>query len=263
WAVAIFCTVLIAVSYFCYNALGSDLLPAMDEGGFILDYLSPAGSSLADTDRMVNQVERILQQTPEVETTSRRTGLQLGLAAVTEANRGDFTVKLKRDRDRGVEEIISDVRAKVNKQLPALDVEFPQLLQDMIGDLTSAPEPIVIKMFSENPELLRQWGPRVGDALKKTRGVVDVLNGIENTISGPAMEFHVDPTVAARAGFTPDEVELDTSAILQGEPASAPVVLNGRSYTIRVRFPEYTRSSVDQIRNTLLSSQTGSRATLG
>src|SRR5581483_9807808 len=166
WAVAIFCAVLIAVSYFCYNALGSDLLPAMDEGGFILDYLSPAGSSLADTDRMVNQVERILQQTPEVETTSRRTGLQLGLAAVTEANRGDFTVKLKRDRDRGVEEIISDVRAKVNKQLPALDVEFPQLLQDMIGDLTSAPEPIVIKMFSENPELLRQWGPRVGDALK-------------------------------------------------------------------------------------------------
>ena len=119
-------------------------------------------------------------------TTSRRTGLQLGLAAVTEATRGDFTVKLKRNRKRGVDEVIADVRKKVNKQVPTLDVEFAQLLQDMIGDLTSAPEPIVIKMFSENPDLLRQWGPRVGDAIKKIQGVVDVKNGIENTISGPA-----------------------------------------------------------------------------
>jgi len=172
-------------------------------------------------------------------------------------------VKLKRNRDRGVEEVIADVREKVNKQVPTLDVEFPQLLQDMIGDLTSAPEPIVIKMFSENAGLLRQWGPRVGDAIKKIHGVVDVLNGVENTISGPAMAFQVNPTVTARSGFTPDEVELDTSAILQGEPAPAPVVVNGRAYTIRVRFPEYTRASVDSIRNTLLSSQAGSRATLG
>jgi CzcA family heavy metal efflux pump len=263
WAVAIFCVALIGASYFCYDALGSDLLPEMDEGGFILDYLSPAGSSLADTDRLLNQVQKILQETPEVETTSRRTGLQLGLATVTEANRGDFTVKLKRNRERGVDEVVAEVREKVNTQVPTLEVEFPQLLQDMIGDLTSAPEPIVIKMFSENPDLLKQWGPRVGDAIKKIHGVVDIKNGIEDTISGPAMEFHVDPTVAARSGFTPDEVELDTSAILQGEPASAPVVVNGRAYTIRVRFPDYTRASVEAIRNTLLSSQTGSRATLG
>ena len=176
----------------------------------------------------MNQVQKILQDTPEVETTSRRTGLQLGLAAVTEANTGDFTVKLKRDRSRGIDEVIADVRKRVTTQVPTLDIEFTQLLQDMIGDLTSAPQPVVIKMFSENADLLRQWGPRAGDAIKKIHGVVDIQNGIENTISGPALEFHVDPTVAARAGFSPDEVELDTSAILQGEPASAPVVLNGR-----------------------------------
>ncbi len=263
WATGIFCVLLVGASYFCYNALGSDLLPAMDEGGFILDYIAPPGSSLADTNRLLNQVQKILQDTPEVENTSRRTGLQLGLAAVTEANTGDFTVKLKRQRSRGVEEVIADVRKRVTTEVPTLDVEFAQLLQDMIGDLTSAPEPVVIKMFSQNPDLLRQWGPRVGDAIKKIHGVVDVQNGIENTISGPAMEFHVDPTVAARSGFSPDEVELDASAILQGEPASAPVVVNGRAYTIRVRFPEYTRASVEAIRNTLLSSQTGSRATLG
>src|ERR1700730_14324853 len=234
---ALFSIALIVGSYFCYKSLGSDLLPGMDEGGFILDYIMPAGSSLEETNRIVTAVERILRGTPEVESTSRRTGMQLGLAQVTEANTGDITVRLKRARDRSGEEVIADVRAKIKKAEPVLDVEFPQLLQDMIGDLTSAPEPVVIKLFSQDTELLQRWAPQVGDTIKKIPGVVDVLNGIENTISGPATVFRVDPVVTARSGFTPQEVELDASAILQGEPASPPVVVADRSYTIRVRFP--------------------------
>ncbi len=258
------CLVLIAVSFFCYQALGRDLLPSMDEGGFILDYLMPAGSSLDDTNRVLLGVEKILQATPEVETTSRRTGLQLGLAAVTEANQGDFSVKLKRDRERGIEDITSDVRSKVKEKYPQLDVEFIQVLQDMIGDLTDSPEPMEIKLFSQDPKLLAEWAPKVADKVKKVKGVVDVEDGIENTISGPAIVMNVDPVVAARAGFTPEEVELDASAILQGEPAATPVVVNDRSYTIRVRFPESTRSNLEQIRDTVItSSSSGKTATLG
>jgi multidrug efflux pump subunit AcrB len=261
---AVGCAVLIAGSFFCYRALGSDLLPEMDEGGFILDYLMPAGSSLADTNEVLLGVEKILKATPEVEGTSRRTGLQLGLAAVTEANSGDFSVKLKSDRDRGIDEVISEVRAKVNKQYPQLDVEFIQVLQDMIGDLTSSPEPIEIKLFSPDPALLKQWAPKVAAKIKAIKGVADVKDGIENTISGPAIVMNVDPVVAARSGFTPQEIELDASAILQGEPAATPVVVNDRSYTIRVRFPESTRATLEEIRNTMLtSSSTGKTATLG
>src|SRR5207247_10627346 len=113
---------------------------------------------------------------------------------------------------------------------PALGVEFPQVLQDMIGDLTSAPEPVVIKLFAQDPDVLRNWAPKVAGAIKKIPGVVDVLDGVENTISGPATVFNVDPAVTARAGFTPQEVETDTAAILQGETATAPVVVNDRSY---------------------------------
>ncbi len=255
---------LIAGSYVCYNNLGSDLLPAMDEGGFVLDYIMPAGSSLDETNRVIKDVEGILRATPEVESTSRRTGMQLGLATVTEANTGDIAVKLKRTRNRSIDEVIADVRAKVNKREPMLDIEFTQILQDMIGDLiTSTPEPVAIKLFCQDPALLRQWAPQVGDAIKKIKGVVDILNGIDDTISGPAMLFQVDPAVAARAGFTPEEIELDASAIMQGEPATAPVVVNDRAYTIRVRFPPETRSSVEAIRNTLLVSSTGKTATLG
>jgi CzcA family heavy metal efflux pump len=257
------CALLVVASYFGYNALGSDLLPAMDEGGFILDYLMPAGSSLADTNEVLLGVEKILKSTPEVDTTSRRTGLQLGLAAVTEANTGDFSVKLKSKRSRSIDEVISSVRDKVNDEYPQLDVEFIQTLQDMIGDLSNSPEPIEIKLFSQNPDLLREWGPKIGDRIKKIDVVKDVKNGIENTISGSAVVMSVDPIVAARAGFTPQEIELDASAILQGEPAPPPVILNGRAYPIRVRFPEESRSSLAQIQNTMITSSTGKTATLG
>jgi len=253
----------IVAAYGSYRLLGSDLLPEMDEGGFILDYIMPAGSALAETNQVLTGVEQILSGTPEVESTSRRTGLQLGLAAVTEANTGDISVKLKRTRDRGSDEVISELRDKVTKRYPMLDVEFVQLTQDMIGDLTSVPEPIAIKLFSQDPALLKQWAPQVGEAIKKLPGVVDVLDGIENTISGPATLFTVNQAMAARAGFTPQELETNIAAIMQGEPAPTPVVVNDRAYTIRVRFPESTRASVGAITSTLLVSSTGRTGTLG
>jgi multidrug efflux pump subunit AcrB len=210
---------LIGVGFFCYARLGTDLLPAIDEGQFVLDYIMPAGASLADTNRVVTHVERILRGVPEVASTSRRTGLQLGLAAVTEANTGDILVRLSTKRRRSTEEVIEDVRAQVTQAEPVLDVEFTQVLQDMIGDLTSAPEPVVIKLFSENRAMLDAWAPKVAERIKTIPGIVDVRNGIENTVSGPAIVFAVDPVVTAKAGFTPREVEVDASAVLQGEEA--------------------------------------------
>jgi multidrug efflux pump subunit AcrB len=262
-ALSVVSLLVIVAAYGSYRFLGSDLLPEMDEGGFILDYIMPAGSSLSETNQVLTGVERILSATPEVEGTSRRTGLQLGLATVTEANTGDISVKLKRKRDRGSDEVISEVRDKVKKRYPMLDTEFIQLTQDMIGDLTSVPEPIAIKLFSQDAALLKQWAPQVAEAIKKLPGVVDVLDGIENTISGPATLFKVDQGMAARAGFTPQELETNIAAIMQGEPAPTPVVLNDRAYTIRVRFPESTRASVDAIKSTLLVSSTGRTGTLG
>jgi CzcA family heavy metal efflux pump len=260
---ALGCLVLVLGTWFAYRALGSDLLPEMDEGGFILDYIMPAGSSLTETNRVLEHVERILRATPEVESTSRRTGLQMGLAAVTEANTGDITVKLKSKRDRGIDEVMADIREQIKKTEPELDVEFTQVLQDMIGDLSNAPEPIQIKIFANDQALLNQLGPRVADAIGKINGVVDVQNGIENTISGPATNFRVKPTVAARLGFTPSEVAADATSILDGLTTTEPLIANGRPYTIRIRLGDETRSSLDAIQNTVFNSSTGHTATLG
>jgi CzcA family heavy metal efflux pump len=261
-ALVAICVVLILAGYFSYRGLGSDLLPEMDEGAFILDYFTPAGTSLTETNRILEHVDQILHRLPEVSITSRRTGLQMGLAAVTEANTGDFTVRLKTDRSRSIDEVIADAREQIHAAEPSLDMEFTQILQDMIGDLSNSPEPIQIKLFSNDHNLLLTLGPRVQQAIAKIPGVVDTQNGVDNTISGPATNFQIDPVVAGRLGFTPTEVAEDATSILDGLPTNNPVISDGRPYTIRVRLPEANRASLDAIENTVFNSSTGHTSTL-
>jgi CzcA family heavy metal efflux pump len=263
WWLAGLSVLLVVSSYACYRFSGNDLLPEMDEGDFTLDYLTPAGSSLSETNRMVLHMEKIINSVPEVESSSRRTGLELGPAAVTEANRGDILVKLKKKRSRSIDEIIEEVRAKVHQQEPAVDVEFIQLLQDMIGDLVGEREPIQIKLFSQNSQEAEKWAPKIADAIKKIDGVKDVFDGIENTISGPALSFQIDPVVTARAGFSPEEVATDAAALVEGEPAATPVISNDRVYRVRARFPKNNRASLESVRDTVLTSSSGRTATLG
>ena len=257
------CLVLVVLGFVGYRLLGTDQLPEMDEGGFILDYTMPAGTSLTETDRVLRHVEQILKSTAEVESISRRTGLQMGLAAVTEANYGDFTVKLKDKRGRAIDEVISDVRQEVRKSEPELDVEFTQVLQDMINDLANAPEPIYIKVFNPDPVVLAHVAPRIADTIKKVPGIVDVLNGVDNTISGPATNFQVNPAVAARMGFTAEEVSTDATAIVEGLDTQTPIIQNARPYAVRVRYGPEHRASFDAITNTVINSATGKIATLG
>jgi len=268
WLLAVLAAVLIVVSFFCYRHIGSDLLPPMDEGSFILDYVTPPGSSLEETNRMLEHILQIVHSVPEVASTSRRTGLQLGLAAVTEANTGDIAVKLKTDRSRDVWAIMDEIRAKAARQEPAVSVDFVQKLQDMIGDLTGGPQPVFIELFSPDAELLNSWAPKVADAIGNIRvggrhPVVDIDNGIDSTTSGPAIVYHVNMAKAAHAGFTPQDVVTEADAMLDGVPAAQPAVVNDRPYTLRIRFPSAARSSLRAMNNTLLISPAGQLASLG
>jgi CzcA family heavy metal efflux pump len=263
WALVVISLTLVIIGFFAYSALGSDLLPSMDEGSFILDYIMPAGSSLATTGQALDRVEKILRSVPEVSITTRRTGLQLGLAAVTEANTGDISVRLKTKRLRPIDDIISDVRQQIKEQVPELDVEFTQVLEDMINDLSNSPEPVQIKLFSNDVSLLHDLGPKVQAAISAIPGIVDTQNGVDNTLSGPATAFQVNPALASRLGFTVQEVAEDATSLLDGIPATDPVIVNGRPYTVRVRLSEEHRASLSAIENTVFNSSTGHTATLG
>ena len=263
WWLTGFALLLVAASYFSYNALGSGLLPKMDEGEFTVDYVMPPGASLAETNRAVEKAIDIIHTIPEVVATSRRTGLQLGLAAVTEANTGDISVRLTNHRSRSIFAIMAELQDKISAQDPVLDIDLHQTLEDMIGDLTNAPQPVVVQLFCDDPALLRRWAPVVGDSISKVPGVVGVLDGIDDTISSPETIYQIHPAVTATSGFTPDEVATDSDALLDGVVAPTPMIVNSREYDIRVRFPEQYRATPEAMDNTVFVSPSGTTASLG
>ena len=263
WTIGVIAAVLLVAGYFAYNTLGTNLLPEMDEGAFIMDCTMPAGSSLESTKTVMDEVDKILKDTPEVLITTKRTGLQLGLAAVTESNYGDYSVRLKTDRKRDISQIIDDVRGRVKEAVPMLDVEYTQVLEDMIGDLSNSPEPIQVKLFSNDANLLHELGPKVQAAIAAIPGIVDTQNGVDNTLSGPATTFQVNPTIASRLGFTPQEIAEDATSLLDGLAATDPIIIDGRPYTVRVRMSDEHRTSLEAIQNTVFNSASGKTATLG
>jgi len=253
WLVLIVIAAVLAGSYLLYRTLGSEFLPEFDESAFVLDYWAPPGSSLTETDHMLKHVEGLLMKTPEVESYSRRTGLELGLF-VTEPNRGDFAVKLKQGHKRGTEDVISDLRKQIEESEPALEIEFVGIVPDVIGDLQGNPEPIEIKLFSENAAALQDKADEVETAIKKVTGVVDTKNGV--IVSGPAVTFNIDPQRASRFGVNAKDIADTVETAMSGEAASA-ILQQDRLIRVRVIFPSDLRTSLDKVRALQVRSATG------
>ncbi|HEY6802122.1 MAG TPA: efflux RND transporter permease subunit [Pyrinomonadaceae bacterium] len=253
WIVVAIMVMVLAGSYLLYTQLGSEFLPAFDESAFVLDYLAPPGASLEETDRMLRHVEDFLKETPEVESYSRRTGLELGLF-ITEPNTGDFAVKLKPGHKRSTEEVEAELREKLAEAEPALEVEFVGILPDMIGDLTSSPEPIEIKLFSEDAKALEAKAEEVEGVIKKVSGVVDTFSGV--VVSGPAFTFRIDPMKAAQFGVNATDVAETASTAMTGEAASA-ILQQDRLITVRVIFSQDVRTSLDKVRALQMQAANG------
>lgn len=242
--VFLFIGALLLIAYGIYRVLGTEFLPSFDEGAFVLDYVAPPGSSLQETDRMLRHIESMLKSTPDVESYSRRTGLQLGLA-ITEPNTGDFLVKLKSGDRRSTDDVTAELRHKIESSEPALRVEFAGILSDLIGDLTSSPAPIEIRLFSEDTPSLERTAQQVAASIARVPGVVDVFNGI--VISGPAITFQIDPQRAAMFGISASDLSETISAALGGTVASS-VIQRNRLIGVRVLLPRSYATSIDQLR---------------
>ncbi len=245
--------VILAATYLLYNNIGSDFMPDMDEGTFVLDYNSPPGTSLPETDRMLMKVEKMLMTVPEVESYSRRTGTQLGFF-ITEPNRGDYLVKLKKDRSRDIYEVIADVRERIASSEPSLRVEFGQLMMDVIGDLTNNPSPVEIKIFGSDVHVLQAKADEVRSLITSVPGVVDAFNGI--VISGPSFIVHIDPLKASLAGLTATEVTDELSAIMRGR-AESQIQRGEKLIPVRVRYPDSYHSDMEKIESLRLMNSSG------
>jgi len=253
WLVLMVVVVVLTGSYLLYHSLGSEFLPEFDESAFVLDYWAPPGASLAETDRILRHVEELLQTTPEIEGYSRRTGLELGLF-VTEPNRGDFAVKLKPGHSRDTQEVIAELRKKIEESEPALEIEFVGILPDLIGDLSSSPEPVEIKLFSEDAAALHQKAEEIEQTIKKLEYVVDTKSGV--IVSGPAITFNIDPQRASRFGVSATDIANTATTAMSGDAASS-ILQQDRLIKVRVIFPPELRTSLDKLRALQVRSSSG------
>ncbi|HTY56050.1 MAG TPA: efflux RND transporter permease subunit [Candidatus Binataceae bacterium] len=228
--------------------LGTDYLPEMDEGAFVLDYITPAQSTLNDTDELLRKIETILKDTPEVAAFARRTGTQRGFQ-LSESNTGDITVQLKANRSRGIDEIMDSVRERVLGQVPGVQVDFSQVLQDLIGDLSGTPQPIEVKVFGSDQSAIEGTAKQVAARLKTIPGLVDVFDGV--VLSNPEEEVFVDPRQAQRYGLSASDVHDALHSVIEGTVATQ-LRVGDRLIAVRVRYPSGFHLSLDQLSQVLL-----------
>lgn len=259
WALLIAFVLLIAAGGLAYRYVGTGFMPPMDEGGFVLDYRAPPGTSLTETDRLLRQVEDILQETPEVTTYSRRTGTQLG-GGITESNEGDFFIRLKPPPRRSIETIMDDIRGRVEDEIPGLDIAFAQLMEDVIGDLTAVPQPIEIKLYGDDANELLNTAPLVAEAISRVRGVVDVRNGIN--LAGDALDIQVDRARAALEGVDPEAITQQLQNYLTGV-VTTDVQQGLKLIGIRVWVPAQLRATDTDLLALWMRAPDGHRFPLG
>jgi CzcA family heavy metal efflux pump len=229
--------------FYILPRLATGFLPEMDEGSIVLDYASPPGTSLEETDRMLREVEKIIKTVPEVSAYSRRTGTQMGFF-ITEPNTGDYLIQLKTDRRRSTDQVISDIRAKVEATQPALRIDFGQVITDMLGDLMSSVQPVEVKIFGNDQEQLHQLATQVADIVSSVKGTADVFNGI--VIAGPSLTITPDYSKLAQFGVTPAGLQYQIQTYLEGNIVGD--MLEKEQLTpIRMVYPNSRRNSTADI----------------
>ncbi|SMC34918.1 efflux RND transporter permease subunit [Chryseobacterium sp. YR221] len=233
--------------------ISTGFLPDMDEGSIVLDYNSPPGTSLEETDRELKQVEKIITSTPEVEAYSRRTGTQMGFF-ITEPNRGDYLIQLKKDRNKTTNEVTDDIRSKIDASGLPLTVDFGQVITDMLGDLMSSVQPIEIKVFGTNQKVIENYSKKIADIVSKVNGTADVFDGI--VIAGPSMVVTPKLPVLAQYNISLPDFQNQLQANLDGNVAGN--IFDNVQYTpIRLLYNGKTNQSLNDINNSMIALPNG------
>ena len=237
---------LAAAIWFILPQLETGFLPEMDEGSIVLDYSSPPGTSLQETDRMLREIEKMIIKVPEVQAYSRRTGTQMGFF-ITEPNTGDYLIQLKKDRSRSTEEVIADIRNQIESTQPALRVDFGQVIGDMLGDLMTSVQPIEIKIFGDDITKLHNLSTQVSEVVGNVNGTADVFNGV--VIAGPSISITPDNARLAQFGLTPSLLQSQLQLALQGNPASSGILEKEQLSVVRLIYPNSQTQNVSSLKD--------------
>ena len=259
WVSFLFAALLILSIFLILPRLQTGFLPEMDEGSIVLDYVALPGTSLTETDKELQEVEKIVTSTPEVAAYSRRTGTQMGFF-ITEPNTGDYLIQLKRNRKKTTDEVIADIRKRIEATQPALRVDFGQVIGDMLGDLMTSVQPIEIKIFGDDASRLQTLSAQVGNVVENVHGTADVFNGI--TITGPSINILPDYTRLSQFNITPSAFQFQLQTWLEGNLAGN-VFEKERVYPLRLIFPGSKNRSLEELKKVTIASPDGRMMPLG
>ena len=217
----------------------------MDEGSIVLDYASPPGTSLEETDMMLKKAEQIITAVPEVEAYSRRTGTQMGFF-ITEPNTGDYLIQLKKNRHRTTDAVIEDIRQKIETTQPALRVDFGQVIGDMLGDLMASIQPVEIKIYGDNQQKLQELSKQAAEIISSVHGTADVFDGI--VIAGPSVSIQPNYSKLAQYGITPANLQYQLQTALEGNIVGN--LFEREQYSVvRLVYPGSRKLSMTDINN--------------
>ena len=182
----LFVIILISSGYLASTKLQTGFLPELDEGSIVLDYYSPPGTNIDETDRLCQEMEKVILANPNVESYSRRTGIRMSFRAHP-ANEGDYSIQLKSDRTQSTEEVIADLRHSISAKVPVLNIEFGQRIADLLGDLIGKAQPIEVKIFGNDYQKLQLLANQCHTVMDSIPGIVDIDDGL--VPEGPALIF--------------------------------------------------------------------------
>ena len=248
WLSILIIIALAASIVYIFPRLETGFLPEMDEGSIVLDYNSPPGTSLEETDRMLREVEKLLVKVPEVEAYSRRTGTQMGFF-ITEPNRGDYLIQLKKKRDKSTEDVIIDIRKQIEASQPGLRVDFGQVIGDMLGDLMTSVQPIEVKIFGNDHTKLHELSKQVAAVVSGVEGTADVFDGI--VIAGPSIDIEPNYSALAQFGITPTNLQYQLQSALEGNIVGS-VYDREQFSNVRLIYPNSKSLSIKDVENTMV-----------
>jgi len=247
----LFCVIILIV---IPSKLPSGFLPEMDEGSIVLDYNSPAGTTLEETDRMLQIVNGVLDTQPEVEAYSARLGTQMGFF-ITEPNRGDYLIKLKDKRNHTTEEVSDEIRKRIEEKIPQLTIDFGQVIGDMLGDLMSSVQPIEIKVFGDDVKMLESLSKKIATEIESIKGTADINDGI--IVAGPSLSITPNVPKLAQLGMTVADFQLQLQTQIEGTVVSS-MIDKEQMVDIRLMYPNAGKTSISDIKNTAILLPNGS-----
>ncbi|MFN2126950.1 MAG: efflux RND transporter permease subunit [Anaerolineales bacterium] len=233
--------------------LETGFLPEMDEGSIVLDYKTPPGTSLEETDRLLTQIDQILESVPEVKAYSRRTGTEMGFF-ITEPNDGDYLIILQKNRDKTTVEVADIIRKRIESTMPFLETEFMQVITDMLGDLMESGNPIEVKLFGTDHERIQALSRQIADTMETIFGVEDVYNGV--LVAGPMLSILPREDKLKQYGLSAEDLHAQMQTYLKGTVIGS-IPEKEQLTNIRMIYPENNHTPIEKLKDVSICTADG------